>query len=71
MVTRRGPVLKKLRHYLAQTPPENPMPHKKLNSQARAVLDTRLRDGLTATLEDVQQRLLRSWLAMRRRAGDL
>lgn len=37
MVTRRGAVLKRVRFYLSQLPPENPVPHKKLNTQTRAV----------------------------------
>jgi signal recognition particle subunit SEC65 len=72
MPTRRGPLLKKLRYYLAQMPPENLFPHKKLNAQTRAVLDTRvMREGLTELIEDVQQRILRSHLEQLRRRGQI
>lgn len=37
MVTKRGPILKRLRYYLGQMPPENLRPHKKLNAATRAV----------------------------------
>lgn len=63
MVTRRGPALKRLRYYLSQMPPERPLPEKKLNTVARGALDQRgLREGLAATVEEVQQGLLAAHL---------
>lgn len=74
MPTRRGaPVLKRLRYYLSQLPPENVVPHKKLNASSRAVLDTKSlgEEGLGAALEDVQQHMLYKWLRLKARTGQL
>ena len=71
MPTRQGPVLKRLRYYLSQMPPENVLPHKKLNASSRAALDPRgLRDGLAAAIEDIQQNLLYSSLRMVKRRSE-
>ncbi|KAI7836210.1 hypothetical protein COHA_009891 [Chlorella ohadii] len=68
MVTKRGNVLKKMKYYLTLNPPENILPQKKLNATARAVLEANksVQAGLSETMENVQQRLLYSWLRMRR-----
>ncbi|KAI3427354.1 hypothetical protein D9Q98_010271 [Chlorella vulgaris] len=72
MTGRRGPLLKKMRYYLAMLPPENIQPHKKLNASSRAVLDTRtLREGLAETLEGIQQSLLYSHLLKLKRRGQI
>lgn len=71
-MVRRGPALKRLRYYLSQMPPENPLPHKKLNAASRAVLDNKSlqNDGLHSAIDKVQEGLLLSFLRqMRRSAG--
>lgn len=71
MPTRRGPALKKLRYYISQLPPENIFPHKKINAATRGVIDHKsLREGLAATIEDVQQKILASYLNMKRLRGE-
>lgn len=64
----RGPLLKRMRYYLAQLPPENVLPHKKLNASSRAVLDTRpFRNGMAEVIEEIQEGLLVSYLRQLRR----
>ncbi len=66
----RPALLKRMRYYLSQLPPENILPHKKLNASSRAVLNTRpFRDGMAEAIEDIQQNLLYSYLNKRRRQG--
>lgn len=57
-----------------QSPPENVLPHKKLNAQARTVLEANrsLQGGaLGETIADIQQRLLHGYLRMRARRDGL
>jgi len=63
-MVRRGPVLKRLRFYLSQMPPENVRPNKKLNATTRGVVEVgkALPEGMEAGLEEVQQRMLYSYL---------
>ncbi len=71
MPTRRGAVLKRMRYYLSQLPPENIQPHKKLNASTRAVISTKLSEGLLETISDVQYKLLQSYIRMLKSRGVL
>lgn len=69
---RRVPVLKRLRYYLGQMPPENPAPNKKLNAVSKAAMEGVTKElgeaGLEGAIEAAQESILVNHLqALRRR----
>lgn len=58
MPTKRGPLMKTLKRFVADFPPENFAPWKKPNHSLQQVIDKNCKGKLEDTLQEVQEGLL-------------
>jgi hypothetical protein len=57
MPTKRGPLVKKLRQFIAEMPPENFAPWKEPNNKMKKIINTQIRGKLEGAISDVQHSL--------------
>lgn len=57
MPTKRAPIVKKLRQFIAEMPPENFAPWKEPNNKMQKIIGMQIRGKLESAIEEVQQNL--------------
>jgi len=62
MVTKAGPIVKKLRQYLMEMPPENFAPWKEPNNKMKKIIRSQIRGNLANTIQTVQESIAKQHL---------
>jgi len=69
MVTKRAPLVKKLRQYIAEMPPENFAPWKQPNNKMQKIIRSQIRGKLEAGIQMVQENLVAQHFTKESRGG--
>lgn len=62
MVTKRGPIVKKLRQFISEMPPENFAPWKEPNNKMKKIIRTQIQGKLASAIQTAQENLSKQYL---------